>query len=340
MIVTLALTLSALNGNVTLVTDEAEAVLAARLATRSRAAVPKSVWDALFATDGYRRLKDRELGMKRKFEDADFKAFVYHISDADEESFAQALDAWKRSSMEECQKRALAYLPKGADITAKVYLLIKPQTNSFVWDVQKDPAIMLYLDAKESKEAFTSTVAHEMHHIGYDHSCPSQEFSKWLDAQSDAKKTAYIWMGAFGEGFAVLAAADGIDKDPQAWAEKDVRDDWTKGMTHQPDQFREVESFFLKVLKGDLNKDQALDKAREFYGIVGPWYTVGYTMATTIERADGRGRLIECYRDPRLLLPTYNEAVKKFHSGSPTWSDEFLRSMGTPAHESRVAAAR
>ncbi|HVT13117.1 MAG TPA: hypothetical protein VHE55_12710 [Fimbriimonadaceae bacterium] len=44
-----------------------------------------------------------------------------------------------------------------------------------------------------------------------------------------------------------------------------------------------------------------------------------------IEAADGRGKLIECYRDPRLLLPTYNEAADKLGKNLPRWSPDLLK---------------
>ncbi len=315
-------------GPVRMITDEANSVLEI-LATEQRGEpASDSEWAKLFATDGYRRLKARELGMKRKFEDDDFKKFVQSPElVSSRTALEKTLRDWTNADVGKCRSRALAYLPKGADITAKVYVLIKPLHNSFVWDVSSDPAIMLYLEPGKSQESFANTIAHEMHHIGFGRSCPSPEFDKWVEAQPEPKHIAYNWLGGFGEGAAVLAAAGGLDNEPQASADKTVRDDWQRGMTHQPDQFHEVETFFLQILKGDLKKDQARDKGMTFFGIVGPWYTVGYTMDSTIERAFGRKRLIECYRDPRLMLPAYNLAVKKLGSNSPLWSDEFLAAM-------------
>ena len=54
-----------------------------------------------------------------------------------------------------------------------------------------------------------------------------------------------------------------------------------------------------------------------FFGIQGPWYTVGWKMAVTIERVYGRARLIECMCDQRRLLSTYNEAALKLGRSSP-----------------------
>ena len=312
-------------GRVRMVSDESEAVLRI-LDIESKGAMPTDKdWAALFATDGYRRLKERELGMKRKFEDDDFRAFVGSADlIANREVLRTALDAWEHADVRECQARALAYLPKGADITAKVYILIKPLKNSFVWGIPDDPAIMLYLDPAKSKEAFTNTVAHEMHHIGYGRSCPSKAFKDWLEKQSEARKTAYLWLGAFGEGFAVLAAAPGLNGSPEGTAAADVQADWAHGMANQPEQFRDVETFFLQVLDGKLDSSQAAEKARDFYGIVGPWYTVGYTMATTIEKVYGRTKLIACYQDPRLLIPTYQAAATRLTPSPPLWSHEFV----------------
>ena len=57
--------------------------------------------------------------------------------------------------------------PTEAYIHAKVFPVIKPITNSFVFETTTDPAIFLYLDPEESAAKFENTVAHELHHIGY-----------------------------------------------------------------------------------------------------------------------------------------------------------------------------
>ena len=53
-----------------------------------------------------------------------------------------------------------------------------------------------------------------------------------------------------------------------------------------------------------------------FFGIQGPWYTVGWKMSVVIEKEFGRAKLIECFCDQRKLLATYNEAAGKYNSGS------------------------
>lgn len=72
---------------------------------------------------------------------------------------------------------ALDYLPKEAYIRAKIYPVIKPRENSFVFDLKNEQAIFLYLDPTKSASKFENTLAHELHHIGYGTSCPRQEIS-------------------------------------------------------------------------------------------------------------------------------------------------------------------
>jgi hypothetical protein len=59
-----------------MVTDEAEAVLAI-LEKRAAGQPPgESDWQRLFASEGYRRLKQREASLQRPFEDSTFRDFV------------------------------------------------------------------------------------------------------------------------------------------------------------------------------------------------------------------------------------------------------------------------
>ena len=41
--------------------------------------------------------------------------------------------------------------------------MVKPKTNSFVFETTSNPAIFLYLDPEESQSEFENIVAHESH---------------------------------------------------------------------------------------------------------------------------------------------------------------------------------
>ena len=158
----------------TLDTSEADQVLAI-LALRSQGKpVPESEWQKLFATAPYLRLKQREKAIGERFHDPtiaftddDFKRFV--LSDEllpRAAALSSTLDRWKKADLRQDASQDLAYLPTAATIRAKVYPVIKPGTNSFVWDLSSDPTIFLYLDPEVSREKFENTVTHELHHIG------------------------------------------------------------------------------------------------------------------------------------------------------------------------------
>ena len=168
--------------DVRLVTDEAEAVLGILAKEQADRPVTDADWRRVFQSEGYVRLKQRETSMKRSFEDADFKAFVLSGKLlGQKQALEETLDRWKRADATGAARRALAYLPKEARIKAKIYPVIKPKDNSFVFDVKTDPAIFLYLDPAVSREQFENTLAHELHHIGYGSGCPTERVSNSRD---------------------------------------------------------------------------------------------------------------------------------------------------------------
>ncbi|HEV8368955.1 MAG TPA: DUF5700 domain-containing putative Zn-dependent protease [Pyrinomonadaceae bacterium] len=298
--------------NVRLVTDEADAVLTVLNKRKANQPIGESDWQQIFQSEGYVRLKKRETAMKNPFEDADFKTFVLSDSLAERtRSLEETLERWKSADNLGAARLALAYLPKEAQIKVKIYLVIKPRDNSFVFDVKTDPAIFLYLDPTVSREKFENTLAHELHHIGYSSSCPSKKTAAELSRLPENKQAVIRLIGAFGEGFAMLAAAGGPDVHPHAVSSAEERARWDKDVANFNDDLRKVEKFFLDLLANRLTDDEARKTYASFFGVQGPWYTVGWKMSVMIEKTFGRARLIQCICDQRLLLATYNSAALK-----------------------------
>lgn len=159
--------------DVTLVSDEADAALA--LLRKRRAGTPPDTgdWARLFGTRGYRRLKTRELGMRRAFTDSAFRAFV--LSDsllARLPALEAALADYRSLDVGAQAARALRYLPPGATVHATLYLTIKPRTNTFVWADSAERSVVLYVDPARPRAAVEyDVVAHELHHISYAETC-------------------------------------------------------------------------------------------------------------------------------------------------------------------------
>ncbi|HUO15377.1 MAG TPA: DUF5700 domain-containing putative Zn-dependent protease, partial [Verrucomicrobiae bacterium] len=283
-------------------TSEAEAVLAI-LDKRSANSNPTDQdWQTLFATEPYIRLKKREAGLHRDFTDDDFKNFVLSAELlAKRTALRETLEAWKQKDLVASARRDLSYLPDQAVIKAKIFPVIKPKTNSFVFETQTDPTIFLYLDPAESAAAFENTVAHELHHIGFA-SVGSLADARLKDLPANVQP-AVEWMGAFGEGFAMLAAAGGPDVDPQATSSAKDQARWNHDMANFNQDLESLQEFFLDVISGSLATKEKIDeKAYTFFGVQGPWYTVGYKMAVLVEKRYGRKVLIDCMLDPRELL--------------------------------------
>jgi putative zinc-dependent peptidase DUF5700 len=319
--------------------DEADAVLSILDKRAAGGNVTDEDWQHLFATEPYIRLKKREAGMHRDFTDDDFKKFVLSPELAAKATVLRhTLDAWRRADLIASARRVLAYLPDQAHIQAKVFPVIKPKINSFVFETDTDPAIFLYLDPEESAAKFENIVAHELHHIGYS-SVRSLAEEKQKDLPPNVKP-AVDWMGAFGEGFAMLAAAGGPDADPHATSSPEEHARWEHDMANFNQDVSSLQEFFLDVIDGRLaGKDKIDEKAFTFFGIQGPWYTVGYKMSVIVEKRYGRKQLIECMLDPRDLLASYNRAATEINAGGKEklalWSPELMQKIGLRLAETK-----
>jgi hypothetical protein len=291
-------------------------------------------WSALFVTEPYQRLKKREAAMHSDFTDDDFKKFILSAElDSQYDALRGTLDQWKRADMKAAAQRTLAYLPMSATVRTKVFPLIKPKHNSFVFDVDTDPAIFLYLDPTSSKGAFGNTVSHEMHHIGL--SSTDKTYAATIASLPIGPKMAAKIMGAFGEGESVLAACGGPDVRPTKYETPDVQQNWVRGMQTFNQDLETVNQFLLDVARSKLTEDAANKKAMSFFGdIQGPWYTVGYKMAVMVEKRFGRAALVQCMLDRRLLLVRYNQAAEDVNKSSyeklPLWSTELLGLVHAP----------
>ncbi len=311
--------------NVTIVTDQADAVLnvldkrAANKRSNSRD------WRRLVNSEGYRRLKAREESLGREFSEQAFIEFLNSPELAARRTkLAATLRAWRKMNVTAAGERALAYLPRTATIRAKIYPVIKPRDNSFVFDIRNDPAIFVYIDPAVTPEQFENMLAHELHHIGFGTACPAPKTQTALNELSAPKQSFYRWTGAFGEGFAMLAAAGGPDRHPHEFSNAEDRNRWDSDVQNFARDLKSVERFFLDILDEKLTDHQILTTARSFYGVQGPWYTVGWRMAAEIETAFGRERLIDCFCDQRKLFETYNRAAT---DKNVVWSRDFLRRL-------------
>jgi hypothetical protein len=320
--------------HLTLNTDEAEAVLTLLDKQAAGAAITDADWQHLFAAEPYVRLKKRETSMGRQFTENDFKRFVQSTElSARAAQLRRTLDAWKQTDLVASARRVLAYLPEQSVIRATIYPVIKPGSNSFVFETQSSPAIFLYLDPEESAAKFENTVAHELHHIGYS-SVESLAEAGQKDVPPNAK-LAVEWMGAFGEGFAMLAAAGAPDADPHAASSAKERARWDHDLANFNQDLASLQQFFLDVVDQKLvGKDKIDEKAYSFFGDAqGAWYTVGYKMAVMVEKRFGRQVLIECMLDPRKLLARYNQIAEELNRSTnerlPLWSAQLIQEIGT-----------
>ena len=312
--------------------SEAEAALVILEKLQKGVEPAEQDWRKLFATDGYRRLKEREVSMKREFTDDGFRTFLRSPEARSKASgWRRAFDAWSPTLAGPAAEKAFAYLPANAVLRATVYPTIKPRPNEFVFDVQGNPAIFLYLDPEVSAAKSANTMAHELHHIGFGSGCTSG-----AESRDPGVATLRKWMSAFGEGLAMLAAAGGPDVHPHFDSSAAERAEWDRNAALFGQQLAEQNSFFLKVLEGSAGDLAAIDsKMMGYFGTAqGPWYTVGWRMGQVIERNFGRARVIDAFCRSETLLATYNAAAlreeKRSGARLPTWDSRLAAALAAP----------
>jgi hypothetical protein len=314
---------------VTVVTDEAEAVLRAAHKAAQGESPDSADWARIFSSEGYKRLKEREQGMGRSFTDSAFREFVLSPKLRERlPRLAPALESWKTLDATSAAARAFAYLPAGTLLRARIYPVIKPLTNSFVWDLQKDPAIFFYIDPDEATVKSANTLAHELHHVGVASACPTS-----AAGTQGGPAMARRWMSGFAEGLAMLAAAGGPDVHPHASRGSQEREVWERDVARWKADFAEIERFLLDVAQGRAGDEATITRrGMRFINTdsipQGAFYTVGWMLGVRIERELGRAALIDAICDGPSLLRAYNSAADRAQARGevlPRWSDELLQ---------------
>lgn len=322
--------------SVTIDDSQARATLAILHKLQHRQAATSADWERLFATSGYRRLKEREAAFHAPFTDAAFKAFVENPAlVAQSDALQRTLDTWASADLSQMEARARAYLPPDSVLHATVYPLIKPRTNSFVYKLDTNPAIMLYLNPSVTRGQFSNTVSHELFHAGDAENCPPSDVAAAEQVFSTKQRMFLEWLSAFGEGSAVLAAAGGPNVHPHAEDSQHDRQVWDAAMTQFPKDFQSLQTFFEEIAGGALSGDEIATKGMTYFGDVqGPWYTVGYKMDVTIERQLGRPALIAALCDKRNYLHSYDTAAAQVNARTPgalpRWPDDLADFLNAP----------
>ena len=208
-----------------------------------------------------------------------------------------------------------------------------------MWDLETNPAIFLAVDPAVSRRKLENTLAHELHHVGYAQSCRND-----TPPASEPVTAARKWLSAFGEGVAMLAAAGGPDVHPHAVSPAAERERWDRDVARVNEDFGELVRFFDDVASGRLAGDAADARAMTFFGVQGPWYTVGYTMAVTVEKTFGRVYRGERLCDPPEFLAAYNRAASAENAGGgptrPLWPETLLEKLRGASAPPAVTPAR
>lgn len=320
--------------DVRIVMDEADAVLAILTRLEAGQEIREEDWTRLFSSEGFLRWAKRERSLDRPADEESFRSFV--LSDSLRSRAADlkaAIDRWKGFNPLVLGQRALLYLPEGAKIRAKLYPVIKPTTNSFVFEVETDPAIFISVDPDERSSETENTLVHELHHIGT-RGLPDCE-PAGADTLSPSARTALDYTGGFLEGIAVLAAAGSPEVHPHAGRDPEEYVVWERDVARLEEDFAAIEAFLLALLRGEISEEEAGQRALEFISTPdvpqGPYYTLGWKMAAVVMRAEGRERVIEAVCDMRVLLTAWNRVAAKYQREDgelPRWSEDLLDGIG------------
>jgi hypothetical protein len=130
----------------------------------------------------------------------------------------------------------------------------------------------------------------------------------------------------------MLAAAGSPSVHPHAFDDDTIQARWDRDVAHASADIDDLSHFFASVLDGRVtNADSVEQKAFTYFGVQGPWYTVGWLMASTIERELGRDALVGSLCEPTHFIALYNDAARRANARGatlPIWSAELVKRLG------------
>jgi hypothetical protein len=113
----------------------------------------------------------------------------------------------------------------------------------------------------------------------------------------------------------MLAAAGSPSVHPHASDDDTIQARWDRDVSHAPTDVDELSRFFVSVVNGRVpSADSVRRQAFTYFGVQGPWYTVGWVMASTIERELGRDALVHSLCEPTRFIALYNDAAHRANS--------------------------
>jgi hypothetical protein len=303
--------------------DAAEAEAALTIASRSHAGLPilEEHWLALLTGAGYLCWKRRMSAVGQPFSDADYLRFLLSSTVIDSlHQLRQTLSEWRNANWELAALRALDWLPASARICASIYLVLTPGANSFYYAEEDERSVFFALDPALTPAEFENRMVHELHHVGFFGLARCK-----TSGQLAAVQSAVEWTASFAEGMAMLAAAGGASVHPHAPSRPETRARWDREIGRIKQDQRRIENFLLDVVHGRMTQEEELQAGHALLGVQGPWYTVGWKMAATIERAYGKQALLDCMAEGPQLMRLYNQAAAA--QGLMGWSPELISKL-------------
>jgi len=311
------------DGRVRLTVDgsQAEAALTITRRWSTGQTVTDEDWLRLLTNEAHQRWKRRSHEAGRPVSDTDYARFLLSDTTAGQlEAFTRTLGWWTGADWVQAGLRASEYLPHDAVISAQVSLTLMPEAGSYYHGGPDDAAVFFGLDPELKACEFENRMVHELHHVG------SFALAKRRDAGEKSHiECAIEWTSAFAEGLAMLAAAGGPEAHPHEKSRAETRARWDRDVANFERDRGEIENFLLDVAAGRLTGATAMSVGQALLGVQGPWYTVGWKMAVTVERAFGRGAVVDCVADCSGLMALYNDAAVP-HGLTP-WSRELMETL-------------